>query len=81
MNKNENLLFTLTDFTTCPSVFIVEFGQMSAGWEAKTRETKQVRLTQISFDIFNETVLAFLLHLLIENFKSESYCFERNNRI
>ena len=24
---------------------------------------------------------ALLLHLLIENFKSESYCFERNNRM
>ena len=24
---------------------------------------------------------ALLLHLLIEHFKSESYCFERNNRM
>ena len=54
---------------------------MSTGWEAKGGETKQVRSTKISFDIFNETVFAFLLNLLIENFKSESYCLERNNRI
>ena len=26
-------------------------------------------------------MFAFLLHLLIENFKPESYCFKRNNRI
>ena len=24
-----------TDFTTCPSVFIVDFEQVSTGWEAK----------------------------------------------
>ena len=54
---------------------------MSAGWEAKGGETKQVKSTKISFDIFNEIVFAFLLHLLIEGFKLESYCFERNNRI
>ena len=44
-------------------------------------ETKQVISTKISFDIFIETMLAFLLHLLIEKVKPESYCFERNNRI
>ena len=71
----------LSDFTTCPSVFIVDFEQVNAGWEAKGGETKQVRSTKISFDIFNETMFAFLLHLLIENFKPESYCFKRKNRI
>ena len=70
-----------TDFTTCPTVFIVDFGQVSAAWEAKGGKTKQVRSTKKFFDTFNETVLAFLLHLFIENFESESYCFERNNRI
>ena len=64
-----------------PSVFIVDFDKLSAGWEAKGGETKQVRSTKISFDIFIETVFTFLLHLLIENFKPEGYCFERNNRI
>ena len=34
---------------------------------------------KICFDVFIEK-LGFLLHLLIENFKPESYCFERNNR-
>ena len=70
-----------TDFTTCTSVFIVEFGQVSADWEAKGGETKQVRSTKIYFNIFNETVFVFLFHLLIENFKSERCCFERNNWI
>ena len=69
------------DFRTCPSVFIVEFGQINADWEAKGGETKQVRSAKISFDILNETVFAFLLHLLIQNLKSKNYCFERNNRI
>ena len=32
-----------------------------------------MRSTKISIEMF-----AFLLHLLIENFKPESYCFERN---
>ena len=47
-------------------------------------KTKQVRSTKFSFYIFIETMFDFLLHLLhllIENFKPESYCFERNNRI
>ena len=64
-----------------PIVFIVEFELVSAGREAKGGETKQVRSTKIPFDIFIETVFAFLLHLLIENVKPESYCFERNNGI
>ena len=65
----------------CPSAFIVDFEQVSASWEAKGRERKQVRSTKISLDIFLETMFAFLLHLLIENFKPERYCFERNNSI
>ena len=40
-----------------------------------------MRSTKISFDIFIEIMFAFLLHLLIKKFKTESYCFERNNRI
>ena len=35
---------------------------MSTGGEAKGGETKQVGSTKISFDIFNETVFAFLLN-------------------
>ena len=41
-----------TDFTNCPSVFIVDFEQISAGWEAKDGETKRVRSTKIYFNIF-----------------------------
>ena len=44
-------------------------------------ETKQVRSIKTSFDIFIQIRFAFLLHLRIENFKPESYFFERNNRI
>ena len=44
-------------------------------------ETKQVRSTKFSFDIFIEVMFAFLLHFLIDNFKPEIYCFEGNNRI
>ena len=40
-----------------------------------------MRSTKINFDIFIEIMFTFLLHLLIENFKPESYCFERNNGI
>ena len=65
----------------CPSVFIVDFEQISAGWQAKGGEKKEVRSTKISLDIFIETMFAFLLHLLNENFKPERYCFERNNSI
>ena len=46
----------------CLSVFIVDFGQVSTGGEAKGRETKQVGSTKISFEIFNETVFTFLLN-------------------
>ena len=35
-----------------------------------------MRSTKISFDIFIEIIFAFLVHLLIENFKQETYCFE-----
>ena len=70
-----------TNFTRCPSVFIIDFEQVNAGWETRGGETKQERSTKISFDIFIETMFAFFLHLLIENFKPKSYCFERNNRI
>ena len=35
-----------------------------------------MRSTKISFDIFIEIIFAFLVHLLIENFKEETYCFE-----
>ena len=38
-----------TDFTTCSIVFVVDFEQVSAGWEAKVGETKQVKSTKISF--------------------------------
>ena len=62
-------------------VFIVRANQVRASWEAKGGETNQVRSTKIYFDIFIETMFAFLHHLLIENFKPESYCFERNSRI
>ena len=55
----------------CPSVFIVDFEQISAGWQAKGGEKKEVRSTKISLDIFIETMFAFLLHLLNENFKPE----------
>ena len=34
-----------------------------------------MRSTKISFDIFIEIIFAFLVHLLIENFKQET-CFE-----
>ena len=79
--------FTLNSFITCPNVFTVDFEQVSAGWEAKGRinyripfkcfkinllQTKQVRQTKISFDIFIEIMFAFLIYLLIENFKPES---------
>ena len=65
----------------CPSVFIVDFEQISVGWQAKGGVKKDVRSTKISLDIFIETMFAFLLHLLNENFKLERYCFERNNSI
>ena len=39
-------------------------------------ETKQVRSPKIYFDIFIEIMFGFLLHLLIENFKQDSYGFE-----
>ena len=65
----------------CPSVFIVDLEQISAGWEAKGGETKQVRSTKKIFDIFIKTRFAFLLPLLIENFKPENYCFEINKGI
>ena len=55
-----------TDFTTCTSVFIVEFGQVSAGWEAKSGETKQVRSAKIYFNIFNETVFVFCFICLLK---------------
>ena len=42
---------------------------------------KQVRSTKFSFDISIEIMFAFLPHLLIENFKPESHCFKRNNKI
>ena len=51
---------------------MVDFEHVSASWQAKGRETKQVKSTNISFDIFMETMFAFLLHLLIENFKPEN---------
>ena len=35
-----------------------------------------MRSTKISFDILAEIMFAFLLHLFIENFKPEIYCFE-----
>ena len=54
-----------TDFTTCTSVFIVEFGQVSAGWEAKGGETKQVKSTKIYFNIFNETVFLFFCFICL----------------
>ena len=41
-----------TDFTNCPSVFIVDFEEISAVWEAKDGETKRVRSTKIYFNIF-----------------------------
>ena len=62
-------------------VFIVRANQVRASWEAKGGETNQVRSTKIYFDIFIETMFAFLHHLLIENFKPERYCFEINSRI
>ena len=51
---------------------MVDFEHVSASWQAKGREAKQVKSTNISFDIFMETMFAFLLHLLIENFKPEN---------
>ena len=48
-----------SDFTTCPSVFIVDFEQVNAGWEAKGGQKKQVRSTKISLDIFIETACFF----------------------
>ena len=60
----------------------------SAGWKAlnefiatNSLETKQMRSTKNYFNIFIEIMLAFLLYLLLEHFKPESYCFEGNNRI
>ena len=41
----------------------------------------QVRSTKIFFDIFIEIVFTFLPHSLLENFKQESYGFERNIEI
>ena len=49
-----------TDFTTSPIVFIVDFEQLSAGWEAKGGEIKQMRSTKKYVDIFIETIFAFL---------------------
>ena len=65
----------------CSSVFIVDFEQVNAGWEAEGGGKKQVRSTKISLDIFIEIMFGFLLHLLIENFKPERSCFEKNNSI
>ena len=70
-----------TDFTTCPTVFIVDFEQVSGDWEANGVKTKQVRSIKNYFDIFIETMFAFLFHFITENYKSQSYCFERNNKI
>ena len=81
-----------------PSVFIVDFEQVSFDWEAKGEIDYRIHLNEFSvskslywkqskwdqqnfFYIFMEIMFAFLLHLLIENFKPESYCLERNNRI
>ena len=80
-SKSIVCLFFWADFTIFPSVFIVDFEQVISCWEAKGGETKQVRSIKIFFDIFIETMFAFLLHLLVENFKPENYCFERNNKI
>ena len=66
-----------TDFTKCPIVFIVDFEQVSAGLESKGGKTKQVRSTKIYFDIFIETMFAFLLHLPYWKFHTEKLLFRK----
>ena len=67
-------------FVNCKNLYRAAESQIEMKYK-KTSETKQVRSTKFSFDIFIEIVFAFLLHLLIGNFKPESYCSERNNWI
>ena len=58
MNKIKTYCLLWTDFTTSPNVFIVDFEQVSIGWEAKGRYTKQDILIFLL-----KLVFAFLLHL------------------
>ena len=77
----KHLLFTLNRFYNLSYCFIVDFEQVSGDWEANGVKTKQVRSIKNYFDIFIETMFAFLFHFITENYKPQSYCFERNNKI
>ena len=95
--KKKNKIYCLlwTDCATCSSVFIVDFEQVSASWEAKCGVDCRIYLNaskplwkQSKWDQQNfllifllKFVFAFLLHLLIGNFKPESHCSGRNNWI
>ena len=48
-----NIMESCLYFTTCASVFIVVFEQVSAGWEAKVGEKKQVRSIIVNFEQVN----------------------------
>ena len=69
------------DFTTCPNVFIVDFEQVFAAGKLRVGK-KGSEINKNFFRYFLwKLCLLFLLHLLVENFKPERYCFERSNSI